>query len=218
MPPFIHDDTARAESEWLLARENDPSAPAPSPEVAADYAELEELLASLPCYALDDSWQDRVLRAASALSSRPRWRMTVSRWVFGGTVAAAAAAVAWMLLPRTPELAVAVRHLRTTRGAPDEVVAGDQLVVTAQPRMAGDLRVYRSDGLLVARCPNGPGCTGGSRREQTIEITLDAPLQYQVILVDGTNDVPPDGTMDQYLEAARAMKARVTRYPPIDVH
>jgi len=123
-----------------------------------------------------------------------------------------------MLLPRAPELAVAVRYISNTRSAPGEVVIGDQLVVTARPREIGDLRVYRSDGVLVARCPNGPGCTGGSRGAQTIEITLDAPMQYQVILVDGTNAAPPDGTLDVYLEAARAMKARVTLYPLIDVH
>jgi len=76
MPPFPPDDDARTESEWLLARELDPSTPAPSPEIAADYAELEDLLSSLPPCALDDSWQEHVLRAASALSSHSRWRTT----------------------------------------------------------------------------------------------------------------------------------------------
>ncbi len=218
IPPFLPDDDARAEVEWLLARERDPSAPAPSPEVAADYAELEDLLAGLPLSALDDGWQHQVFRAAAALSSPSRRRTTAFRWVLGGTLATAAATVAWMLLPRTPQLAVAVRHTRTTRSATGEAAVGDQLVVTARPHGAGDLRVYRSDGLLAARCPNGPGCTSGSREEQTIEITLDAPLQYQVILVDGANDAPPDATVDVYLEAARAMKARITRPSPIDVH
>ena len=220
MPPFIRDDAERAESEWLLARENDPSASPPSPEIAADYAELEDLLASLPSGPPDDHWQDQVLQAARALSSRPWWRTAICQWLLGGTLttAVAAAVVVWMLLPPAPELAVAVRHLRKTRSTPGEVVVGDQLVVTARPQTVGDLRVYRSDGPLVARCPNGPGCRSGSRGEQTIEITLDAPVQYQVILVDGTNDAPPDGLIDVYLEAAYAVKARVIRYPPISVH
>jgi len=221
MSTFSDDDAARAESAWLLARENDPSAPPPSPEIAADYAELEDLLASLPSAPPDDHWKDQVLWAARALSPRQRWRTTIFSWILGGGLAAAAAAIVWMLLPHAPELAVAVRHLRKTRGRLGDVVVGDQLVVTVRPQTVGDLRVYRldrSEGALVARCPNGPGCTGGSHGEQTLELTLDAPVQYQVIFVDGATDDPPDGTKDAYLEAARARKARIISYPPIDVH
>jgi hypothetical protein len=224
-PPDDQTDVAflrameRAEAAWLLAREIDPDAPAPSAEIAADYAELEDLLGSLSSRWSDDSWQEDVLRAVSALSPRPWWRTVVARWLAAGALATAAAAVVWMLLPRAPTLEVAVRHTRITRGASDELVVGDQLLVTARPREIGDLRVYRrSDGTLVARCPRGPGCMAESAGAQTIEITLDAPGQYQVILVDGLGDALPDGAMDAYLEAANAMNARVTGRDPIVVH
>jgi hypothetical protein len=123
-----------------------------------------------------------------------------------------------MLLPRAPALEVAVCHVGATRGDPDEAVVGDHLVVTARPREAGDLRVYRSDGALVARCPDGPGCRGGSDGAQTLEITLDAPVQYQVILVDGVSAALPDGAMDAYVSAASAANARIIVCSPIDVH
>jgi hypothetical protein len=218
----------RTESAWLLAREHDPRAPAPSAEIAADYAELEELLSTLSPGPLDERWLEDVLRAASAatpaLRSRPWWRTTISRWVMGGALATAAITVMWLRPPRAsepvsePAIEVAIRHTSVTRSGPDEVVIGDQLVVTTRPRKAGDLRVYRSDGTLIAKCPNGPGCKAGSHGEQRIEITLDAPLQYQVILADGMNEALPDGTLDVYEEAARAVNARITTYHPIDVH
>ena len=91
----------------------------------------------------------------------------------------------------------------------------DLLGVDSSP---GDLRVYRADGTLVARCPNGPGCRGEAHGAQIIDITLDAPVQYQVILVDGMSDAPPDAAMDVYLSAARAANARIIPYSPIDVH
>jgi hypothetical protein len=211
-------DAMRAESEWLLARETDPSAPAPSPEIAADYAELEALLGSLPSGCTGERWQEEVLRAASALPSRPWWRTPVFKWVTTGALATAASVVVWRLLPRTPDLEVRFRHTSTTRSTPGEHVIGDHLVITARPREAGDLRVYRSDGALVGRCPHGPGCKAGAHGVQTIDITLDAPVQYQVILVDGVSDAPPDGSIDAYLAAARAANARVIIYQPIDVH
>lgn len=224
---FLH-PTERAESEWLLAREHDPRAPPPSPEIAADYAVIEDLLGSLPAGPSDEGWQEDVWRALSAsirpastplasTVSPPWWRTPVSRWSMGGALVAAAAVIVLILLPRAPELEVTTSHIGAMRGASDEVVVGDHLVVTARPREVGDLRVYRSDGMLVARCPNGPGCRNGSREEQTIEITLDAPVQYQVILVDGGNALP-DGAMDAYVDAARAANARIIMYPPIDVH
>jgi hypothetical protein len=70
--PFIDDDE-RAESEWLLARDHDPAAQAPSSMLASDYAELEGLLGNLPAGVADESWHEDVLRAAvsSAPASRP---------------------------------------------------------------------------------------------------------------------------------------------------
>jgi hypothetical protein len=68
--PFIDDDE-RAESEWLLARDNDPDARAPSSEIASDYAEIEDLLGNLPTGIADEVWHDEVLRAAIASAPSP---------------------------------------------------------------------------------------------------------------------------------------------------
>lgn len=95
--PFM-DDAERAESEWLLAQETGPNTPAPSSRISSDYAELEDLLATLPTEGSDNSWHDRVLKAAASSTSpsRPRWRRgTVAMWVMGGAFVAAAAAVVW---------------------------------------------------------------------------------------------------------------------------
>ncbi|HEX2689740.1 MAG TPA: hypothetical protein VHN14_24145 [Kofleriaceae bacterium] len=163
-----------------------------------------------------------MLRAAAALASpsRPWWRTKAARWAMGGGMALAAAIAVMLLRPRAPALEIEVRHTGITRSAPDEYVIDDHLVVTARPRHSGDLRVYRSGKTLVARCPNGPGCKRSSHGEQTLEIMLDAPVQYQVILVDGANVDPSAGAEDasKYLEAARTVEARVIVYRTIDVH
>jgi len=227
--PFI-DEQERAESAWLLARERDPHAPAPSLQIAGEYAELEDLLGRLPSAPADESWHDDVLRAASASTpsasvasasappSRRRWSRTVMGSAVAGGVLAAAAVGVLMLRPHpAAELEVAVRHVRESRGDSTETLVGDQLTVTARTREAGELRVYRAGGTLVARCPDGPGCRTSAPGAYAIEVTLDTPVQYRVILVVGTGGVRPDGTMDMYLDAARAAGARIVTHPPIDV-
>jgi hypothetical protein len=72
--------------------------------------------------------------------------------------------------------------------------------------------------MLVARCPDGPGCTSAGHGEYTIEIVLDAPAQYYVILAVGVTAPSPTGPMDAYIDAARTAKARIITPEPIDVH
>jgi len=102
--PFL-DDAERAESAWLLARENDPSAPAPSSKIASDYAVLEELLGNLPLGPRDERWHDEVLRAVasppSPSPSRSWRRRAIARWVTGSALVAAAI-VAVLLLRSRP--------------------------------------------------------------------------------------------------------------------
>jgi len=213
-------DAERAESAWLQARDHDPHAVAPAGGLARDYAELEDLLRDLPPGS-DDHWHDDVLRTVRARppSPSPWWRGPRARWTWGGAVAAAIALVLLVRArPRIDELDVTIRHVDRTRSAPEEVVVGDQLVVTARPTTAGDLRVYRSGDALVARCPGGPRCTITSDGEQVIELVLDAPVSYQVILVVGRTEPSPGGTLAAFLSAARAANARVITQVPIDVH
>jgi hypothetical protein len=217
---LVLDDAARVESDWLLARDRDRDAPAPSAEIASDYAEIEDLLRELPLGPSDESWHAEVLRAAVATMSPPRpwWRRTAFRWtMMGAGVVAAAAVVLLVVVPPTrAELEVALQHVDTTRGGPNEAVVGDHLVVTARPHGPAELRVYRSDGTLVARCPDGPGCRTLDHGELAIEIRLDAPVPYQVILVVGVTALP-DGTMNAYLDAANAAHADIVTYPLIEV-
>jgi hypothetical protein len=221
--PLTLSEAERAESTWLLARDHDPEAPPPSSEIASDYAEIESLLGNLPPGPSEPSWYDEVLRAAAASATPPRpwWRGAALRWMIGGgLVTAAAAIVVLIVLPGRvqPELEVAFSHVNATRSDASEVVVGDRMRVIARPHDAADLRVFRAGGILVARCPGGAACRSSAQGEYELEVTLDAPVQYQVILVVGLRDAVPDGTMDSYMDAARAANARIIPYPPIDVH
>lgn len=216
--PFI-DETERAESAWLLARQEDPGAAAPSPPIASDYAELEDLLHTLPTGAPDHSWHDDVLRAASpaALPSRPWWRRKPG-WTGVAALAAVAAVVVLVRPSRAPaELEVAIRHVSGAR-ADSEVVVGDRIVVSARPGTGADLRIFRSDGTPVARCPGGAGCRIPAPGEYILEATLDAPVRYHVVLVTGMSRALPLSTMDTFIDAARAADAHIVMDPPIDVH
>jgi hypothetical protein len=219
--PFI-DDAERAESEWLIAREREPGASPPSPKIARDHAELGDLLAHLPLGPSEDSWHDEVLRQAlsSATPWRPWWRRRAVRWGTAAAATLAAAAVAVLMLrprPRAEELEIAIIHGEPSRDDSRQTAVGDRLIVKAHPGGASELRVYRADGPLVARCPDGPGCTTGARDEHAVEVTLDTPVPYHVILVVGASASLPDGSMDTYLDAARAANARIVTRQPIEV-
>ncbi|HWO18789.1 MAG TPA: hypothetical protein VNO30_08430 [Kofleriaceae bacterium] len=247
--PFI-DDPERAEAAWLLARENDPGAPAPSPELARAHAELGDLLGDLPIGAPDQSWQAEVLRQATAAAEAspqpqpqsksqaqsqpppqsksqaqsqppPPPRRRIYRWAIAGSLAAAAAAVAMVILipgsrPRADELEISIRHGDPARGDAQAAAVGDQLIIRARPHGPGELRVYRADGALLARCPGGPGCLTSANGEYALEVRLDAPVQHHVILVVGAVGDRSGQTMDAHLEAARAANARIVTHS-IDV-
>jgi len=218
------EDAERAEAAWLLARDKDPDAAPPSAEIARRYAEIEDLLANLSPHVAHQDWQDEVSRVATAAAppALPWWNHPAFRWACGGGLVAAAALLL-VLYPRPrDELEVAIRTGHKTgdddrpRGDAKAFV-GDHLVITARPKASGDLRVYRADGKLVGRCPDGPGCRSHPGDDYTIDVMLDAPLQYRVFLVIGMANASATGTMDVYLDAARAAHARVVSPPPIDV-
>ena len=216
------DDPARAEAAWLIARDRDPEAAPPSPQIARDYAEIEDLLGRLPG-PTDDRWHDEVMQAAASVTP-PLQRRAPFRGSRIAAIAVAAVAVAgialWLRPPRAPdaELEVAIRHADPSRGDSREIVVGDRLVVTARPRGPGDLRVFRSDGTQVARCPGGPACNSSTPRELTLDLHVDAPVRYHVILVVGMNHAAPDCTMNMYLDVAHSAHGRIVQYAPIDVH
>jgi len=220
--PYL-DDAERAESEWWLVRDSDPSAPPPSERLARDYEHLEGLLGSLPAGPPDERWHDEVLKAACSLSPSQRAprRRAVFKWAFGGAFLAAASFAAILLFLRPPELEVSIQHGNEARDAGEPVV-GDRLRVEARPKGgAGDLRVFQANGTPVAKCPEGPGCRVSSGGHYVIDLTLQKPVQYQVILVVGDGAAVsrlPDGVMSAYLQAANAADVRIVMYRPINVH
>lgn len=220
--PYL-DDAERAESEWLLVRDSAASAPPPAQRIAKDYEHLEDLLGSLPAGSPDERWHDEVLKAASSLatSQRAPRRRAVFKWAFGGALLATASFAAILLLLRPAELEVSIQHGNEARDA-GETVVGDRLMVEARPKGgAGDLRVFQANGTPVAKCPDGPGCRVSSRGHYVIDLTLEKPVQYQVILVVGDGAAVsrlPDGAMSEYLKAANAADVRIVMYRPINVH
>jgi len=107
-------DAERAEAAWLLDREMDPTALAPSPEIAHDYAELEDLLANLRPLRSKKSLQVDGIPAAPARPAvpypvtfassrqappRPRWRGAAWKWSVGGATLVAAATMIMLAIP-----------------------------------------------------------------------------------------------------------------------
>ena len=200
---------ADAESAWLRARRNDPGAPPPSPALVRAHAQLESMLGNLAPMRVDDSWHDDVLKAAI----RAHQRTTRRRWA-ATVLGAAVVSAIWLWpapRPHEPKLEVEIEHPRgPTRGGGGEAAIGDRLVVRAELEPGSDLRVYRDRTDILARCPQGPGCLGSGADELQIELVLELPGEYDVVLVAGAGRALPDGPMDGFLAEARTAKARIS--------
>lgn len=222
--PTFDSDAERAEHEWLIAREANPDAPPPSSEVAQRYAHLESLLSSLPPPtpdpADDAQWQEALLcRAAERAASPPTpirraWTRRPVTYGAVGVGLAAAAILLIFLYPRKPTgdldtvaLAYTVTHAGTQRAAPQDAALHDYFE-SQIPNGEHDLRLYRPDGTLAARCPGGPGCTTTSSGSQ-LRVQLDLPGRYSVFLVIGTTKLPVEGTKSEFLERVRVAHARM---------
>lgn len=243
--PFLDEDE-RAEATWLIERDRDPSAPAPSPAVQREYAELEDLLGSLPPIAEVAGWQQAVLRRAAAAAAavasvpaadeppkspplpindaKPPVRRRAARWAAGAALAAVAAAVLALvnLRPRSPspadELRIELRHGDQVRGDQAEAAIGDTLVIRGHSLETGDLRVFRADGTPAGWCPDGPGCSLAPSGRRSLEIKLDRPTEYRLILVIGLAGTVPGKTWSEYLAEVRARNGIIALEQRIEVH
>jgi hypothetical protein len=253
------DDAERAEVEWLLAREADPAAPAPSPELAHEYAVLEDLLGKIPVGASDDErWHDEVLRLATKpatvtpeaprLDAKPAATVTPidqtrrrrRTWIVSGLAVAAAAGVLLFLArdrsgPDGYASELAMNELRITENLPDgtrrtrgashnaaapdvsDLPVNTELVVDARPSGSADIRIYRSDGKLVAQCPNGPQCQPIGDRFQ-IRLVLTGRGDYDVIQAVGIAPLPASLSLVEFLDAAHKAGADVASPQTISVH
>lgn len=247
--PFLGEDE-RAEAAWLIARDADPAAPAPSPEILREHEELARLLAEPPPMTEDSDWQAKVLQRIAAgeapvepsapeqeqttddpqpegaatrppaaslaqPATRPRRRRAALWAAAGAALAAAAVLIVVLAWPGAPtaddELQIAFRRDGAVRGDADEAAIGDTLVVSGRLLEAGDLRVFRADGTPVGRCPGGPGCKLGPDGARTLEVVLDRPTEYRLILVTGTTGDLPGGTLSEYRAAVHAGKGSIAK-------
>lgn len=150
------------------------------------------------------------------------FRRRATWWAASAALVAAAAVLAIVLAfprpaPPSGELTIELRRGDLVRGDPKEAAVGDVLVIRGRAE-AGDLRVFRADGALVGRCPDGPGCTMDASGERSLEIKLDQPTEYRVILVTGTSEILPGMARSEYLEAVHAQRGAITLERVLEVH
>src|SRR6185503_5167935 len=130
-----------------------------------------------------------------------------------GGIGLSFAAIALVLLTRPdsvrePMLAIDVRHdgpvVRSTGAR-----VGDTVVITARADAYCQLRVYSKDRLL-AGCPSDARCrSSDSNHEHVLEVLLNAPGNYDAILVVSSDRVLPDQSMDLFVSAAHQANAQV---------
>lgn len=164
----------------------------------------------------------RIAREEDRARSPSRWRWLAAALPLG------AAAVAGLFVylrgastvqPVEPGLEIAI-HQGGERVRGRAPAAGDVLVVRAGTGGAAraEVRVYRGDGELVARCGDGPGC----RREGDLveaRVELPSPGEYRGLLLFSAEPIPPPaGSLDADVAAARAAGARFELSPPVVVH
>jgi hypothetical protein len=227
------DASERAEAEWLLARETNPAAPAPSPQAASEYVELEHMLATLPDPRSDHSWHDEVLKKALAspdevkggmlrptpAARRAWWKRSATRWGGGAAAAAAAAAIVVVGLraeKRTTgensEVAVDVSYEGGVRGDSERLSS----IIARGPK--GELRVFRkasltATGYLVARCvPSEVRCKEKGN-ELVLSISLEEPGHYYVVSADRAVTGADDATLEEFQQAARRQGLKVRTSP-----
>lgn len=206
--PFSNEEE-RAEFDWLVARETDPDAPAPTARTAAEYADLENWLGDIPSPPLDDAWHDQVLHRARDMSMPSEPRHARGRWVAVGAGLAAAAVILMIMRPapdrpKTDALAesasfeITPQQTRGDTGAARYVVgvhthvraAVESRLVIKRPLPAEDVRLYEGEA-LVARCPDSVPCHKDEAGER-IDYVFAATGRYTLIVIGGPgqNDLP----------------------------
>jgi hypothetical protein len=182
------------DERWLQAREEGSPLPPLSRERVAEYETLTEMVRSRARIAPPPSARDELRAALDRDELAGRRRVARRRWVYAAT-AVAAAAVVLIVLWRRPggEEFMVVRiegaEVRGgsggsgTAGDHHSASVGDRLVVDARNSDLKELRVYRDDRDLVARCPGDPGCAGGGPHWK-LTMRFDVPGSYRAMRID----------------------------------
>ncbi len=199
------------DERWLRAREEGRSLPALEPERAASYERLTRLLRERELIRAPASARRELILALDAAASDQRRR--VWPWLAASALAAAAALAIWLLVPEgTAD--VFVVEVRAPDGrfraasAIDSPAIGDRLIVDVWHADLGEVRIYRDDRDLIARCPGHPGCAGDGTR-WTLTLRLDAPGIYRAIRINGPV-ATPTGSFDGDIAALKGVGAILT--------
>jgi hypothetical protein len=211
---------------WLLAREEGGDAAPPSAETGQAYEALAREIEALPAIRAPAGWRDKMLAALDAEApvapspaaptpitarSRRRW------WLVAVPLAAAAAALLYWNLHRRggAEIAlhVEVRAGDSVRRAGDAPAVGDHIVARVVLDEPGELRIYRNDVALMARCPGHRACGAPRKVDGGEELSVDLPMtargEYRALVIAGVRDLPLTGSLDGDARAARERGARV---------
>jgi hypothetical protein len=210
------------DERWLRAREEGSPLPPLARERAAAYEALTELVRTRAPIGAPPSARDE-LRAALDREEAQRKRRARMRWlgIAATAVAVAAALVLWFGVRRTAN--EAFMHVRiegadgfrsgVSRGKISAVVGATLFVDARHPELK-ELRVYRDDRDLVARCPGDRGCAGGGTHWKLTLRFTEVGI-YRAIRIDKAV-VPPEG-YDEDMVALRKAGAALDEDRIIEV-
>jgi hypothetical protein len=213
---------------WLLARErSERSGLLLDPVRVAQYERLDALLAALPALDPPVGWEARVLAKLPRDAFAP-WKQRWAPALAAGLVAMVGAGAYFASragreptdLPsaRSPLSMMVTPGGVANRGGTPAV--GDTLEVKFELSEPGELRVYRADGPLVARCPGGAGCgeaTVDGRRVLTAKVPVAEVGTYRAVAFTGTVPPPTGQGLNADLIAADRAGAALVSVPQVDV-
>lgn len=176
--------------------------PDPHREGCADcqraHASRDELIEALPLigegYTGDPRWQSNVWERIDGKPARAHWR-----WLLEGVLAAAS--LLFLLIGLGLQRPLYVLPLaevipQSTAMRSKDPHVDDRLRVTVGP--TSEVWIYR-DRRLALRCKameRSPTCAAGPRGGMQVEMVLEDPVAYSVIMVDGPRTEPREG-LDQ---------------------
>jgi hypothetical protein len=191
----------------------------------------------------DPSWPHPTLAAPRAVESRH-----AHRWLaVAGALALAAVVLLWLVLRGQPayELKAQTREAEPQAQAPTQIASatvgdpqvaivrgdsragaatvasvGDTYTATLEVPVegGGELRLYRDDREVVARCPGTPGCTSSERAalvRLSLRLPLLAPGSYRLVYFEGPELGEPSGDFDRDLARCNC---KVKMQPPVSVN
>ncbi len=182
------------------------------------YERIAAQLTELPRLAPPAGWEERVLGSV-ANEAAPVFRLP---WAWLVPLAAAAALVLYLVArsqPKEQPLAVRQEVVATQVGRrADSATVGDTVRIRATGAgVHRELRVYRGNDELVARCPGDPRC-GQDDDATVLDLPLEVPGVYRSLVLAGPRELPPPtGSLDGDARVAAESGARVELSGPVEV-